>query len=324
MSGNNDIVDSIKGKSTLERAKFGPGMLLRHDDLEQLTTYPRELSRLLFRSLFGCGVVCGLVVQPPEDKCDKIWVRVSSGLALDCAGNPIHVPKDSEPLSFDAKCPDKPLWVILCGTITACSPRTSACASDDEESSPAPSREKDGYEIRIVSKLPECICACLREPVTDPATNPAANPATGQPIEPAKERAPRCPCVGPEHPCYADHYDGKCGCEGGKDCECCCDCVVLARLNKSEQGAWEVTHKVRRFVRPVLMRDPQVEKEKEAEKQVQKKDAEIEEQKRQQQQLAAQIEEQKRQQQRLAAQIEEQKRVQQQLAARSSKSRSSK
>lgn len=258
MSGNNDLVTKLTGASTLERAKFGPGMLLRHDDLEQLNAYPRELSRLLFRSLFGCGVVCGLVVEPDE-KCDKVWVTVSPGLALDCSGDPIHVPKKSEPLSFDPeKCQDKQLWVILCGTATGCSPRTSACASDDEESSPAPSREKDGYEIRIVRKLPKCICACREEPAKDPVKDATIG---GTP-EPAKEPECKCPCVGPDHPCYLAHYEGKCGCEGGKDCDCCCDCVVLARLDKSDDGEWTVYHGVRRLVRPVLMCDREAERDR--------------------------------------------------------------
>ncbi|HJQ36743.1 MAG TPA: hypothetical protein VKB93_06370 [Thermoanaerobaculia bacterium] len=252
MSGNNDLLTKIKGTSGLERARFGPGMLLRHDDLEQLNIYPRELSRLLFRSLFGCGVVCGLVVPPPEDKCDRIWIQVRSGLALDCSGNPIHVPKDTEPFSFDpAKCKDNRVYVVLCGTVTGCSPRTSACASDDEESSPAPSREKDGYEIRIVRDLRGCICACLEEP----ATEPAQNPATGVPA-----REDKCLCVDPTLKCYQAHYAGKC-CDDvdngkGNDCGCCCDCVLLARLDKSDNGKWTVSHGVRRFVRPVLMRDP--------------------------------------------------------------------
>jgi hypothetical protein len=254
MSGNNDLVAKLAGTSTLERAKFGPGMLLRHDDLEQLNVYPRELSRLLFRSLFGCGVVCGLVVQPPEDKCDKIWVTVASGLALDCSGDPIYVPKKTGPLSFVPKSNDTQLWVILCGTTTGCSPRTSACASDDEESSPVSSREKDGYEIRIVRTLPKCICACGDEQTTDHATQGTAAGTIDR----------DCPCVGPENPCYADHYDGVCGCDAGKDCGCCCDCVVLARLEKLSDGPWTVTHKVRRFVRPVLMRDPEVAKERQA------------------------------------------------------------
>ncbi|HEX7153691.1 MAG TPA: hypothetical protein VF618_19545 [Thermoanaerobaculia bacterium] len=248
MNGNDDLVAKIKGTSTLERATFGPGMLLRHDDLEQLNVYPRELSRLLFRSLFGCGVVCGLVVSRPRDECDKFWVTVSSGLALDCSGNPIHVPKDTDPISFVPKSVDQQLWVVLCGKTTGCSPRISACASDDEESSPVPSREKDGYEISIVRKLPKCICVCDAQTTTESATQ-------GNPAGP-KEAECKCPCVGPENPCYAGHYNGDCGCDGGKDC--CCDCVVLAQLNKESDREWTVTHHVRRFVRPVLMRDPVV------------------------------------------------------------------
>lgn len=246
MNQSSDTVDTARGWSTLERAKFGPGMLLRHDDLELLNVYPRELSRLLFRSLFGCGVVCGLVVSRPVDKCDKFWVTVTSGLALDCGGEPIYVPKDIDALSFVPRPEDTQLWVILCGKTTSCSPRTSACASDAEESSPVPSREKDGYEISIVRKRPKCICVCDEQTATDA-------PGQGNPAA-TKESECKCPCVGPENPCYAGHYNGDCGCDGGNDC--CCDCVVLAQLNKESEGEWTVTHAVRRFVRPVLMRDP--------------------------------------------------------------------
>src|SRR5258707_4981301 len=102
MTSNNQIVVSAKGVSTLARAKFGPGMLLQHDDLEQINVYTRELNRLMFRSLFGCGVVCGLVVEATED-CGIVTVMVGSGLALDCQGNPIYVPQ-AQPASIDRKC----------------------------------------------------------------------------------------------------------------------------------------------------------------------------------------------------------------------------
>jgi hypothetical protein len=55
---------------------------------------------------------------------------------------------------------------------------------------------------------------------------------------------------------------GECG------CECCdCECVVLALLIRQPDGKtgetaeWKTDHSVRRFVRPVLTRDPQVWKE---------------------------------------------------------------
>src|ERR1041385_1269310 len=93
MNNTNDRVGVHKGTSTLERARFGPGMLLRHDDLEMLNTYTRDLSRLMFQSFFGCGVVCGLIVSAKSD-CGKLRINVPSGLALGCYGDPVYVPVD--------------------------------------------------------------------------------------------------------------------------------------------------------------------------------------------------------------------------------------
>ena len=228
---NGTVVNRVTGTSTLVRPKFGPGMLLQHDDLEQLSAYTRELSRLMFRSLFGCGVVCGLEVKP-EPMHGK-GIVVSSGLALDCAGDPIYLPND-QPITIDEHCIPgnaQHLWVVLCSRPTCCAPRTPACASDEEESPSVCTRERDGYEIRIVSALPECACHC--EP-----------PGRG---------------YARKNDCYANHYAGKCGCHAGEECDCSCDCVVLARLDKSREK-WKVDHHVRRFVRPVLMRDPQTER----------------------------------------------------------------
>jgi hypothetical protein len=249
MTTNNDVVLRVKGTSTLARAKFGPGMLLQHDDLEQLNVYPRELSRLMFRSLFGCGVVCGLVVKAVED-CGVITVTVGSGLALDCQGDPIYVPKADE-VKIDEKCYPNlgdDLWIVLCGTQKCCSPRTSVCGSDDDDAPSACTRERDGYEIRVMRGKPDCVCACLK---------------------PRKEqKADACKCVDPEDECYKAHYAGVCGCDC-EDCgKCDCDCVLLARIDREKDGKdknhpeWKSDHRVRRFVRPVLMRDPQVEAER--------------------------------------------------------------
>jgi hypothetical protein len=258
MNTNNKPIVAKQGLSTLARAKFGPGMLLQHDDLEQLNVYTREVNRLMFRSLFGCGVVCGLVVGT-EVKCGKVTVTVASGLALDCQGDPIHVPK-SQSLVLDEECnPGMPrrLWVVLCGIEKCCSPRASMCASDEDESPSVCTRERDYFEIRVVSNRPRCVCGC-----PDPDQNP--NYARRDWSD------NKCKCVNPESPCYVDHYDGKCGC----DCEDCanfdCDCVLLALIEQTgtdrEDPVWAVDHRVRRFVRPVLMRDPQVEVEEQARK----------------------------------------------------------
>ncbi|MET4023189.1 hypothetical protein [Bradyrhizobium sp. S3.2.12] len=259
MNTNNQPLATAKGTSTLARAKFGSGMLLQHDDLEQLNVYTRELNRLMFRSLFGCGVVCGLVVGT-EVACGKVNVTVGSGLALDCQGDPIYVPKPQS-IVLDEQCkPDipTPLWVVLCGTEKCCAPRTSMCASDEDETTSVCTRERDGFEIRIVRTRPKCTCSC-------PEPNPKDR--TQSLLDDA------CKCVNPEQECYVDHYAGKCGCDCEDCAQCDCDCVLLARLDRSgdhDRPVWTPDHRVRRFVRPVLMRDPQVEKEQRQKEQVEK------------------------------------------------------
>lgn len=245
MSGTNDTINSVPGLSTLVRPRFGPGMLLQHEDLEELTGYSRELNRLLLRSLFGCGVVCGLVVETSE-KCGKGYILVGAGVAIDCAGDLIHVPKDQK-VAIDEHCDPElkaPLWVVLCRTSKCCAPRTSMCADDDTTS--MCTREREGYEIRVMRKAPTCACGC------------------SEPNEKKYHYDDDCWCVDPMLPCYEDHYAGKCGCTcqecaGGR---CDCDCVLLARLDREQDDkkndVWVADHRVRRFVRPVLMRDPQV------------------------------------------------------------------
>jgi hypothetical protein len=272
MTTNNKPLALAKGTSTLVRAKFGPGMLLQHEDLEQLNVYTRELNRLMFRSLFGCGVVCGLVVGT-EEKCGKVNVTVGSGLALDCQGDPIYVPK-SQSLVLDEDCDPSikgPLWVVLCRTERCCSPRPASCSSDDDESPAVCTRERDGFEIRILANPPECMCGCPEadgKPTSDSKGGESECSPVGSSITESRatytgsptQKATDCRCAGSDLGCYKDHYQGNCGCGGG-DCSACdCDCILLARLDKdhaSEKPNWMADHCVRRFIRPVLMRDPQ-------------------------------------------------------------------
>jgi hypothetical protein len=248
MNKSNGTIASVKETSTLVRPVFGPGMLLQHEDLEQLNAYTRELSRLMFRSLFGCGVVCGLVVDPPTEECGKVYVTVHAGLALDCSGDPVYVPKDKR-FVIDENCDQNitgPLWVVLCGTTKHCAPRTSMCAADDDEATSVCTRERDMFEIRVVngSEPPKCACGCNDQRRKSDA---AIMSAAGQ---------DHCLCADPT--CHADHYAGVCGCNCGDGSNCDCECILLARLDKKDSG-WTVDHRVRRFIRPMLMRDPQVE-----------------------------------------------------------------
>lgn len=275
MTTNNQIVVSAKGVSTLARAKFGPGMLLQHDDLEQLNVYTRELNRLMFRSLFGCGVVCGLVVAAEED-CDVIKITVNSGLAIDCQGDPIYVPK-THTVEIDRKCHPNVgdhLWVELCGTEKCCSPRTPVCGSDDDEAPSVCTRERDGYEIRIRIEKPDCACGCAGPDLKNKRKD-------GKVDRQAARVADPCACVDPSDPCYKDHYDGICGCQCDDGGHCDCDCVVLVKLDRSLKDAnsklpvWKHDHRVRRFVRPVLMRDPQIELDRKQDEEPGKKPASV-------------------------------------------------
>jgi hypothetical protein len=261
----------------LARAKFGPGMLLQHEDLEQLNVYTRDLSRLMFRSLFGCGVVCGLVVGT-EVKCGKVNVTVGSGLALDCQSDPIYVPQPQS-ICIDEECDPtipSPLWVVLCGTEKCCVPRTSMCSSDDDEAASVCTRERDGFEIRIMRTRPQCTCSC---------PNLDSEPAAYESRQPGHHS--ECWCADPHDPCYRDHYAGKCGC-GCEDCEACdCDCVLLARLDRDDSKqdyypVWKADHRVRRFIRPVLMRDPQVQIEEKKRKRPDEKGYEQEQEEKRQ------------------------------------------
>ena len=264
MSGTNATVNRKKGTSALVRPRFEPGMLLQHDDLEQMSSYTRELNRLMFRSLFGCGVVCGLVVRPRQDACGRASVVIGAGLALDGCGDPIHVPTNEQLLIDDECDPRLPgrLWVLLCKYSKSCSPRTAMCASDEEETSSVCTRERAGYEIRIVRSLPRCVCSCeLPEEKNQATVTSLEDQST------FRYFTSECRCVDPTLPCYKDHYAGKCECSCD-DCaggSCGCDCVLLATLDRDDKtGVWTADHRSRRFVRPVLMRDPQVEIESRA------------------------------------------------------------
>ena len=133
------------GTSILMKPRFSPGLLLRDDDLNQGVDYTRDLSRLLFRTLLGCGVVCGLRVTS-EFKCQQLVVSVAEGVALDCHGDPIHVPT-TQLIPIDGSCGQTILdemWVIIKRTEKCCAPRAASCSCDDEETPAVCTRERDG------------------------------------------------------------------------------------------------------------------------------------------------------------------------------------
>lgn len=231
---------SKKEPSTLVRPQYSPGLLLNDDDLTQAVDYTRELSRMLFKSLLGCGVICGLLVDK-EIVCGKLVVKVAPGVALDCHGDPVHVAKPAD-VTIDPACGvDVPsrLWVLLRRYDKHCAPRAAVCSPDDDDDAASVcTRIRDGFEVSVAGAVPACACNC--PPPQDPNDDPA----------------PEDPAGGADFgPCHDDHYAGKCSCCGG---DCACEWIVLARLDRSTADMWTVSHAVRRFIRPVLMADPQV------------------------------------------------------------------
>jgi len=73
----------------LSRPHCFSGKLLTVEDLTQEQTYVIEKLKRHNRSLHGFGVVFGLRVTIDAGK-----IKISSGMALDCAGNEIVIPSD--------------------------------------------------------------------------------------------------------------------------------------------------------------------------------------------------------------------------------------
>jgi len=285
MNANDKIADPRTGDGSLLRPRYTPGLMLQDDDLTAAVTYTRELNRLLFRSLLGCGVICGLKVSC-EDKCGKLTIAIASGLALDCCGDPVAL-SATQSFVLDPSCKPLPdsMCIVLRGHERSCLPRSSACPSGDDAGCTA-TRINEGWELRIVTDCPECGCGCAppaAAPATAPPPAPAPAPAaeglnaalahktaskaavkktsatasTSMAAAASSTAAVDCHCIDLADPtaqaCYQDHYDAK--------CSCCSDCewVTLARvyqttLNDGTLKHW-VDHSVRRLIRPVLMRD---------------------------------------------------------------------
>ncbi|HMN44652.1 MAG TPA: hypothetical protein PKE27_08775 [Povalibacter sp.] len=262
------------GVATLVRPLYAPGLLLEDTDLTTAVDYTRNALQLAMRSLFGCGVICGLEISG-KYICERrqVQIIVSAGVALDCSGNLIHVPKDVT-LLYDPKCDTmKPeLWVEVCYSTCESKPGSTACSEEDSLTT-VNRRSRDAYAIRVWESRPKCACACpsqdTRNPDPDPndccggvtvtttvetsccgqeqtatTTTTTAPPASAPVGTQQQQQIPLPVCA-----CYEDHNNGKCGCDCGGDC------VLLGVLkipsDQSEQ--WQADRTARRFVRPMLL-----------------------------------------------------------------------
>src|SRR5262245_58136555 len=121
------------GVANLVRPLYAPGLLLEDTDLTTAVDYTRNALQLAMRSLFGCGVICGLGISG-KYICEgrKVQIIVGAGVALDCEGNLIHVPKDVT-LVYDPGCVPMAgeLWLEVCYSTCESKAGSTACAEED-------------------------------------------------------------------------------------------------------------------------------------------------------------------------------------------------
>jgi hypothetical protein len=218
--------DSKQGLATLQRPRYSAGLLLEADDLTAGVDYTREFLRLMLRSLFGCGVVCGLGVHA-KLTCNgrKVEITIDPGLALDCLGNPIQVPK-SFSMEYDPECKEMPefIWVTACYIEKCCRPKDVSCSPDDDGQI-VQTRSHEGFEVRLYYDPPECACSCAKPAtkqgeVSDRCCKPEATKTTDTndaAPDAASSKVDVCAC-------YKDHNAGKCA------CDCGCTCVVIGKI----------------------------------------------------------------------------------------------
>jgi hypothetical protein len=259
------LKDSLKYQGSIVRPRFAPGIMLLDEDLTAAVEYPRTLIRLLFRSLFGCGVACGFEVDGAVDDCGNLKVTVKPGVALDCQGDPIEL-CSAQTVGLPCEAKHKQAWLVVCRSgERSCVPRDVACPGDDDGKSSVPTRTRDCFEIKLLDNIDKHTCGCASQKIAAdaPAAQPRDGAAPGAVAAPANGTPSQIPdlvkaMTADYWNCHRDHYCGVCS------CGCCCDdCVVLAKLVREipkdgKVASWTTDYSVRRFIRPVLAPDPKV------------------------------------------------------------------
>jgi hypothetical protein len=280
-------------KGGLERPRYAPGLILEDSDLTAAVDYTRGLNRMLFRSLFGCGVICGLTVSAKSD-CG-LDISVAPGLALDGCGDPLEVrepvdfhlgPQDGVPLDGDPR--TKNFWIVACAGEINCRPRPVVCDEDDLQDVKQATRTQATTRIAVSTEPPACECGCgsFRDLPTDAEARDTQLESLAVKLLPFRyaNHAPAEPedCCADPHKCQEKHRtDSTCPADCGCGAACACGCCVLlawvhwfrrqeardaqpatpthpaTAAQPALPGGWGVIHDgVRRSVRPLLMRDP--------------------------------------------------------------------
>lgn len=251
MSAQKELA-TMPGLGTLERPHYSPGLLLEDEDLTSGVDYTRRLTQLMFSSLFGCGVICGLRIVSAEKQCNGSLLKivVSKGLGLDCFGNPIEVPS-AQTLIYDPKCEKFPpeIWITACYVEKQCAPRELSCAYDGGNER-AFTRHRAGFEIKIYGSRPDWACSC-EKPQAPPSHE--HGDCCSSPDEREKAAA-AARAENDDWDCYADHMNGVCS------CGCGCNCIVIGKITLSAEKAGTsetdidfADRSMVRLIRPVLI-----------------------------------------------------------------------
>jgi hypothetical protein len=247
---------SQTGWSAVERPRFSPGLLLEAQDLNASVDYTREMMRLMLKSLFGCGVVCGLKVSSELSCNDQhVTVVVEPGFALDCDGNLIHVPRPQS-LTYKTECKPLPphICVVLKYTEQCTRPRDVSCSSEDD-SERVHTRSAQGFVIQLLPYCPPGVCGCgeFAEPEAPDSSRGGGGCCQnrGKTQATASEASTAAKGFGAGCACYEAHNRGDCG------CDCGCGAVFLASLVLGSAGEgngqlYTLSGEQRRQVRPVL------------------------------------------------------------------------
>lgn len=232
------------------RLRYFHGMLLDDKGFQSEQQYHAGKRRLINRMLHGSGVVCGLDLK---GKKDARWIEVTSGLALDCSGNEIWVPKAQridlasllppKDKPKNAECKETPdqgdVKTYYIGIRYEEKPTDPVSvylpSSTCEERTCENSRYKEGYCIEVVDCCPEkyppglikTLCDCEKGVLPDESTqlcHDCGEMPEDNDGQSTQNREEWCKCVRLEE-----------FCESSLKCPECCSCekpcyVVLGQI----------------------------------------------------------------------------------------------
>ncbi len=239
--------------TSLQQVRFNDGMIVTAEDLQDAASYPLDVFKTLIRAFFGCGIVCGLKVEPTgADQAGKTWcVEVQPGVALDCHGHPIEL---CRPVKFnlnEAYLCDHNLPECVCIAIRRCtteeSPRPNPSCSEEKGGQEYDcTRVREQVMIKVfdpedTSDRPRNICmedpkslGCSRDGEQDSGSEGNSTNQDKE-LDLTKVLEDFCKCI-----------------KACPDKECCGESwVLLACVELGNHGVVSVENRLRKYVKPI-------------------------------------------------------------------------